>query len=155
MADCCSPLWSCWWKVRTHDLLCIVNCADDLVTPGARASWAMIFFQYIPVSAPEVLISLSVTFYLVSPGRQRHRSLAHEKPPHPIHCQAWIDLSPSHSCHIYPRCLKNSPKQIHCHNTLLYPPYPKDRGMLWFYVEAARRPSPAARHPPPAMVLTR
>ena len=22
----------------------------------------------------------------------------------------------------------------------LYPPYPKDRGMLWFYVEAARRP---------------
>ena len=23
---------------------------------------------------------------------------------------------------------------------LLYPPYPKDRGMLWFYVEAARRP---------------
>ena len=29
---------------------------------------------------------------------------------------------------------------------LLYPPYPKD--MLWFYVEAARRP-------PPAMVLTR
>ena len=30
----------------------------------------------------------------------------------------------------------------------LYPPYPKDRGMLWFYVEAARRP-------PPAMVLTR
>ena len=38
---------------------------------------------------------------------------------------------------------------------LLYPPYPKDRGMLWFYVEAARRPppdrpSPAARRPPPA-----
>ena len=31
---------------------------------------------------------------------------------------------------------------------LLYPLYPKDRGMLWFYVEAARRP-------PPAMVLTR
>ena len=30
----------------------------------------------------------------------------------------------------------------------LYPPYPKDRGMLWFYVKAARRP-------PPAMVLTR
>ena len=29
---------------------------------------------------------------------------------------------------------------------LLYPPYPKDRGMLWFYVEAARRPSPAARN---------
>ena len=26
----------------------------------------------------------------------------------------------------------------------LYPPYPKDRGMLWFYVEAARRPPPAA-----------
>ena len=23
---------------------------------------------------------------------------------------------------------------------LSYPPYPKDRGMLWFYVEAARRP---------------
>ena len=23
---------------------------------------------------------------------------------------------------------------------LLYPPYPKDRGMLWFYVKAARRP---------------
>ena len=22
----------------------------------------------------------------------------------------------------------------------LYPPYPKDRGMLWFNVEAARRP---------------
>ena len=22
----------------------------------------------------------------------------------------------------------------------LYPPYPKDQGMLWFYVEAARRP---------------
>ena len=33
---------------------------------------------------------------------------------------------------------------------LLYPPYPKDRGMLWFYVEAARRPPPAARRPPPA-----
>ena len=32
----------------------------------------------------------------------------------------------------------------------LYPPYPKDRGMLWFYVEAARRPPPATRHPPPA-----
>ena len=30
---------------------------------------------------------------------------------------------------------------------LLYPPYPKDRGMLWFYVKAARRPSPAARRP--------
>ena len=30
---------------------------------------------------------------------------------------------------------------------LLYPPYPKDRGMLWFYVEAARRPPPAARRP--------
>ena len=29
----------------------------------------------------------------------------------------------------------------------LYPPYPKDRGMLWFYVEAARRPPPAARRP--------
>ena len=28
----------------------------------------------------------------------------------------------------------------------LYPPYPKDRGMLWFYVEAARRPTPAARN---------
>ena len=28
----------------------------------------------------------------------------------------------------------------------LYPPYPKDRGMLWFYVEAARRPPPAARN---------
>ena len=38
---------------------------------------------------------------------------------------------------------------------LLYPPYPKDRGMLWFYVEAARRPPPAVRRPPPAMVLTR
>ena len=33
---------------------------------------------------------------------------------------------------------------------LLYPPYPKDRGMLWFYVKAARRPPPAARRPPPA-----
>ena len=31
--------------------------------------------------------------------------------------------------------------------TLLYPPYPKDRGMLWFYVEAARCPPPAARRP--------
>ena len=31
--------------------------------------------------------------------------------------------------------------------TLLYPQYPKDRGMLWFYVEAARRPPPAARRP--------
>ena len=48
------------------------------------------------------------------------------------------------------------------HSVLLYPPYPKDQGMLWFYVEAARRPPPAARHPPPAtrrpppaMVLTR
>ena len=30
---------------------------------------------------------------------------------------------------------------------LLYPPYPKDRGILWFYVEAARRPPPAARSP--------
>ena len=30
---------------------------------------------------------------------------------------------------------------------LLYPPYPKDRGMLWFYVEAARRPPPATRRP--------
>ena len=30
---------------------------------------------------------------------------------------------------------------------LLYPPYPKDRGMLWFYVEAARRSPPAARRP--------
>ena len=39
--------------------------------------------------------------------------------------------------------------------TYLYPPYPKDRGMLWFYVEAARRPPPATRRPPPAMVLTR
>ena len=29
---------------------------------------------------------------------------------------------------------------------LLYPPYPRDRGMLWFYVEAARRPPPAARN---------
>ena len=29
----------------------------------------------------------------------------------------------------------------------LYPLYPKDRGMLWFYVEAARRPPPAARRP--------
>ena len=25
-------------------------------------------------------------------------------------------------------------------DSLLYPPYPKDGGMLWFYVEAARRP---------------
>ena len=40
-------------------------------------------------------------------------------------------------------------------SVLLYPPYPKDRGMLWFYVEAARRPPPATRRPPPAMVLTR
>ena len=30
--------------------------------------------------------------------------------------------------------------------TSLYPPYPKDQGMLWFYVEAARRPPPAARN---------
>ena len=37
----------------------------------------------------------------------------------------------------------------------LYPPYPKDRGMLWFYVEAARRPTPATRRPTPAMVLMR
>ena len=29
----------------------------------------------------------------------------------------------------------------------LYPPYPKDRGMLWFYVKAARHPPPAARRP--------
>ena len=34
--------------------------------------------------------------------------------------------------------------------SLLYPPYPKDRGMLWFYVKAARRPPPVARRPPPA-----
>ena len=40
-------------------------------------------------------------------------------------------------------------------HVLLYPPYPKDRGMLWFYVEAARRPPLAARRPPPAMVLTK
>ena len=35
---------------------------------------------------------------------------------------------------------------------LLYPPYLLDRGMLWFYVEAARRPPPTARRrrPPPA-----
>ena len=26
-------------------------------------------------------------------------------------------------------------------------PVPKDQGMLWFYVKAARRPSPAARRP--------
>ena len=44
---------------------------------------------------------------------------------------------------------------IYTPTALLYPPYPKDRGMLWFYVEAARRPPPATRHPPPAMVLTR
>ena len=31
---------------------------------------------------------------------------------------------------------------------LIISPVPKDRGMLWFYVKAARRPSPA-------MVLTR
>ena len=40
-------------------------------------------------------------------------------------------------------------------NIFLYPPYPKDRGMLWFYVKAARHTPPAARRPPPAMVLTR
>ena len=34
--------------------------------------------------------------------------------------------------------------------SLLYPPYPKDGGMLWFYVEAARRPPPATRRPLPA-----
>ena len=28
----------------------------------------------------------------------------------------------------------------------IYPPYPKDRGMLWFYVEAARHLPPAARN---------
>ena len=28
---------------------------------------------------------------------------------------------------------------------LLYPPYPKDMWILWFHVEAFRRPSPAAR----------
>ena len=31
-------------------------------------------------------------------------------------------------------------------NVSLYPPYPKDRGMLWFYVEAARRPPPATHN---------
>ena len=30
---------------------------------------------------------------------------------------------------------------------LIISPVPKDRGMLWFYVKAARRPSPAARRP--------
>ena len=34
-------------------------------------------------------------------------------------------------------------------------PVPKDRGMLWFYVKAARHPPPTTRRPPPAMVLTR
>ena len=38
---------------------------------------------------------------------------------------------------------------------LIISPVPKDRGMLWFYVKAARRPPPATRRPPPAMVLTR
>ena len=33
---------------------------------------------------------------------------------------------------------------------LIISPVPKDRGMLWFYVKAARRPPPAARHPAPA-----
>ena len=40
--------------------------------------------------------------------------------------------------------------QFVCLFVFLYPPYPKDRGMLWFYVKAARRPSPAARRLPPA-----
>ena len=30
---------------------------------------------------------------------------------------------------------------------LIISPVPKDRGMLWFYVKAARRPPPAARRP--------
>ena len=33
-------------------------------------------------------------------------------------------------------------------NSIIIFPVPKDQGMLWFYVKAARRP-------PPAMVLTR
>ena len=39
-------------------------------------------------------------------------------------------------------------KKNECYHdaNFLYPPYPKDRGMLWFYVEAARRPPPAARN---------
>ena len=52
------------------------------------------------------------------------------------------------------KCL-NSAEHMAIDTLLLYPPYPKDRGMLWFYVEAARRPPPAARRPPPTMVLTR
>ena len=32
------------------------------------------------------------------------------------------------------------PSILSISSLLLYPPYPKDRGMLWFYVEAARRP---------------
>ena len=37
---------------------------------------------------------------------------------------------------LFPDTLESAPMIIE----LLYPPYPKDRGMLWFYVEAARRP---------------
>ena len=47
------------------------------------------------------------------------------------------------------RCIRGAVCRFHIGVTLLslYPPYPKDRGMLWFYVEAARRPPPATRRP--------
>ena len=38
--------------------------------------------------------------------------------------------------------------------TLLYSPYPMDRGISWFYVEAARHPPPTA-HLPAVMILKR
>ena len=56
---------------------------------------------------------------------------------------------------IIQKVISNKTEQILAFELSLYPPYPKDRGMLWFYVEAARRPPSAARRPPPAMVLTR
>ena len=40
--------------------------------------------------------------------------------------------------------------RAYCHfieNGVFISPVPKDRGMLWFYVKAARRPPPAARRP--------
>ena len=46
--------------------------------------------------------------------------------------------------------LQNQIIKIFTIYTYLYPPYPKDQGMLWFYVKAARRPPPATRRRPPA-----